>query len=83
MIFRKKRESRKSSRSSLGRFYVLCVGALCISLLVVNGLLVRSFLTANSRLFIELQAEQAIQYIVPVGMIFVEFWLYDLLLGRH
>lgn len=71
---------KKRSRS--GCLYVLWIGLICILLLTVNGILVRSFLAANGNLITELRVEQAIQYIVPVVMIFFEFWMFDLFLDR-
>jgi|GEM_PF-6455290 len=74
---------KKNKRSRLGCVFVLGVGLICILLLLVNGVLVRSFLIANSDLFSELAVQQAIQYVLPVMMIFVEFWIYDLLVARN
>ncbi len=73
---------RNPNRASLGCAYVLGIGVVCILLLVVNGLMVRGFLVANSSANSELQVEQAIQYFVPVALIFLEFWIWDLVAGR-
>ncbi len=75
--------SEKAKRPRLGCLFVLGIGLICIGLLLLNGVLVRSFLMANSKLISELAVQQAIQYVVPVVMIFVEFWIYDLLVARN
>lgn len=48
-----------------------------IVLLLVNGLLVRAFLSANSELANELRLAQALQFALPVGLIFIEYWVFD------
>lgn len=67
----------------LGCSYVIGMGLLCIALLLVNGIVVRSFLAANARMIEDLRWEQAINYFVPVLLVFVEFWIYDLFRGRR
>lgn len=52
-----------------------------IILLVANVLFVRAFFSANlsgvdDRIF------QAAQFVLPIIMIFIEFWLYDLVFTR-
>lgn len=69
--------------SRLGCLYVLGMGAVAIALLLINGIVVRSFLAANSSLFPDLKWEQAINYFVPVLLIFVEFWIFDLFRRRE
>ncbi len=76
-------KTQTAKRSRLGCVFVLGVGFICILLLLVNGVLVRSFLTANSDFISELAIQQAVQYVVPVVMIFVEFWIFDLLVSRN
>lgn len=63
--------------------YVLWIGLVCVLLLTINGILVHSFLAANGNLITELRVEQALQYVIPVAMIFLEFWIFDLILDRN
>jgi hypothetical protein len=69
--------------SNLGCFYILGMGLVAIALLLINGIVVRSFLQANSGMFADLKWEQAINYFVPVLLIFFEFWVFDLFRRRE
>ena len=74
---------RKSKRgSAIGCGFVLSIGLLICLLLVVNALIVRSFLSANLS-NADQRIIQATQFVVPVLMIFFEFWFYDLINRRH
>ncbi|MDG1873365.1 MAG: hypothetical protein P8J27_05615 [Mariniblastus sp.] len=73
----------KSKRTSgqLGCGFILLSGIRLIVLLVANVLFVRAFFSANlsgldDRVF------QAAQFVLPIIMIFIEFWLYDLVFTR-
>jgi hypothetical protein len=61
---------------------MLKLGLLICSLLVINGLLVRAFFIANPSLGNEVRLTQASQFILPILMIFLEFWIYDFLIYR-
>ena len=60
----------------LGCRFLLSTGLVIIALLVINGLFVRMFFRANLA-GIDDRVFQAIQFVLPVFMIFVEFWFYD------
>ncbi len=61
----------------IGCWFILRTGLVMIMLLLVNGLLVRAFLSANSELANELRIAQALQFALPVGLIFLEYWVFD------
>ena len=61
---------------------MLTIGLLICLLLVVNALIVRSFLNANLS-NADPRIVQAAQFVVPVLMIYFEFWFFDLINRRH
>lgn len=48
-------------------------------LLVVNSVLVMMLLQSNEVFAADLRIKQTLQFVLPVGLIFVEFWLFDLI----
>ena len=67
---------RKSAAQRIGCGFLLGTGAVVLTLLVLNNLFVRTFFGENltgldERIF------QAAQFVLPIVMIFVQFWFYD------
>ncbi len=74
---------RKSKRgSAIGCGFVLSIGLLICLLLLLNSLVVRAFLNANLS-NADQRIAQAAQFVVPVLMIYFEFWFYDLITRTH
>ncbi|MEZ6094334.1 MAG: hypothetical protein R3C03_08835 [Pirellulaceae bacterium] len=73
------RKKKSESRSGIGFRYVSAVGIIVILLLFINGLLVRAFVNANmsSDGDADLRYSQAVQYLMPLVLIIVEFWVFD------
>jgi hypothetical protein len=69
-------------RAGIGVFYVIGIGILVVFLLMLNGLFVRAFVLANLSGVIDFRFIQAIQFVAPLLMILVEFWLYDRMTRR-
>lgn len=59
----------------MSQFVLICL------LLVFNGFLVRYFVVQDWGE--EIRIAQAIQLLLPVALIFVEFWLFDFLFARY
>lgn len=73
---------RKQRGQEIGCGFLLSIGLLIVLLLVINGLFVRAFFSVNlagidERLF------QAAQFVLPILMIFLEFWCFDWFRFRH
>ena len=78
-MFRKHRHHRKQQTGCL---FLFTTGLTIITLLVLNTLFVRIFFSVNlsgidDRIF------QAAQFVLPILMIFIEFWFYDLFTYRR
>ena len=58
----------------MAQFVLICL------LLVLNGFLVRHFVVLDWGE--EIRIAQAIQFLLPVALVFVEFWLFDFLFTR-
>jgi uncharacterized SAM-binding protein YcdF (DUF218 family) len=67
----------KSSKSGLGCGYIFLIGLVVIGLLAINGFLVKVLLDASLAIPEDLRVTQALQFSIPVTLIFVEFWLFD------
>jgi hypothetical protein len=75
-------KNRKNRGQEIGCGFLLGIGVVIVMLLVINGLFVQAFFSVNlagidERLF------QAAQFILPVLMIFLEFWCFDWFRFRH
>jgi uncharacterized membrane protein YhdT len=71
----------KRSAGQLGCGFMLLSGIVLIILLVLNAFFVRTFFKSNlsgidDRIF------QAAQFVLPILMIFIEFWMYDQIFNR-
>ena len=56
---------------------MLSVALIICVLLIVNGLLVKTFVSLNMP-DADTRIQQALQFVLPVVMIFIEFWFYDM-----
>jgi hypothetical protein len=73
---RLKNKKRRKQPSQTGCFFLLMTGLVLIGMLILNALFVRTFFGAN---YIRMDARvfSAVQFILPLVMIFIEFWIYD------
>jgi hypothetical protein len=71
------RESKPRVRWSL--FTVLRFGLVLIALLLLNSFLVKAMIDSSAMMADDLRITQTLQFALPLIMIFVEFWMYDLL----
>lgn len=70
---------RNASDSRAGCSYVFGLGCLIVVLLLFNAWMVEVFLESNDAANkFGLMASQAAQFVVPVLLIFVQFWIFDL-----
>lgn len=72
---------RKRSTHNSGCLFVLMQGLVIAGLLFLNGILVRAFILANPG-FDDIRVVQAVQFVIPLIMIFFELWIYDFLTAR-
>lgn len=54
-------------------------GMLICALLLINALLVKAFLLTGNLERIDVRISQAAQFVMPIAMIFVQFWIFDLM----
>ena len=73
-----KQAGKERSGGSIGCGYMLIIGFVICALLIINGMLVKAFMNINAP-DLDTRLKQAAQFVFPVVMIFVEFWLFDLL----
>jgi hypothetical protein len=75
MFGRKKTSIDHGSGTGCG--YVFWVGLGLVVLLTMNGLLVRAFLMRNTDDTMDIRLAQTLQFIMPLAMIALEFWIFD------
>ena len=73
--------SRSFNRKRTGFGTVIVQGLLITLMLIVHGLFVKTFLLADKNLG-DIRIQQALQFLVPIVMIFAELWLYDFIFAR-
>jgi hypothetical protein len=73
---------RKQRGQEIGCGFVLGTGLVIVLLLVINGLFVRAFFSVNLA-DIDERFFQAAQFVLPILMIFLEFWCFDWFRFRH
>ena len=81
MLFSRKKQA---TRTRVGCGYILSQGVILCLLLVINGFIVRS--TINLDWGEEVRITQGIQLILPIAMIFIGLWVFDLIFAsttRH
>lgn len=74
-----KSNSRQSGQIGCG--FILLSGIVLIGLLILNAFFVRTFFKSNfsgidDRIF------QAAQFVLPIIMIFIEYWIFDQIFNR-
>lgn len=67
---------RSKSTGQLGCGFLLGTGLMLIILLCVNWWFVKTFFSINLARIDE-RVFNAAQFMLPVGMIFIEYWIYD------
>ncbi len=72
---RTKRGDQPSGGTGCGYLMGLCLTI--VLLLVINGLLVRAFVMRNTSDAVDLRVIQAIQFLAPIALIALEFWIFD------
>jgi len=55
---------------------LLTTGLTLIGLLILNFFFVRTFFSSNS-MNIDMGVFNAIQFVLPILLVFIEFWIYD------
>ena len=73
-------KSKKSDRFD-GCSFTLVVGFIMTALFVINGVVVRAFISPSSSL-IDDRIYQPIQFGLPILMIFFEYWIFDRFMRR-
>lgn len=58
---------------------MLRFGLVLIALLLLNSFLVKAMIDSSAMMADDLRITQTLQFALPLIMIFVEFWMYDLL----
>ena len=58
---------------------MLMTGMLTCALLLINALLVKAFLLTSNLERMDVRISQAAQFVMPIAMIFVQFWVFDLM----
>jgi uncharacterized membrane protein YhdT len=71
----------KRASGQLGCGFILFSGIILITLLVVNAFFVRTFFKSNLS-GIDDRVFQAAQFILPIILVFIEFWIYDQIFNR-
>ncbi len=78
-MFGKRKHQRKQQA---GCMFLFTTGLVIILLLLLNTFFVRIFFSVNLS-GIDERIFQAAQFVLPIIMIFIEFWLYDLVTFRR
>ena len=78
MFYRK----RKSSSPGIGCGFLIGTGLVIIPLFVFNNLVVRSLFAFNPDITND-QLSLAGQFLLPIGLLFVQFLFYDWLRGNY
>ena len=71
---------KRQSIHKIGCGYLLAQAVLICLLLITNGFLVTYFV--NMDWGEEVRIGQAIQMVLPIAMVFGEFWLFDFMFAR-
>jgi len=72
-------ESQTARRSGWSFFSVLRSGLVLIGLLLLNSFLVKTFVDTSAMFSDDLRISQTLQFILPLLLIFIEYWIYDFL----
>jgi len=76
------KHKNKSRSGQLGCRFIAISAIVLVVMLFANMIFVRAFFSANlpgidDRIF------QAAQFVMPIVLIFIEFWVYDLIFNRR
>lgn len=72
-------EPQSVRRSGWSFFSVLRSGLVLIGLLLLNSFLVKTFVDTSAMFSDDLRISQTLQFILPLLLIFIEYWIYDFL----
>jgi hypothetical protein len=73
---------RSQNKAVWSYLYIGWIGVVCIVLLILNFELVRMAIQGFPILARDARVEKMIQFFLPIGMIFLEFRIYDFLVDR-
>ena len=71
-----KKHTKRRKQSQTGCFFLLTTGLMLIGLLIANTFFVRTFFRSN-HLNLDAGFFNALKFVLPLVMIFIEFWTYD------
>ena len=74
-------KTNKRKPGQLGCGFFFASGLILILLLVMNAFFVRAFFSANLA-GIDERVFQAAQFVLPIIMIAIEYWIYDQIVNR-
>jgi hypothetical protein len=74
--------ANSSQKPAWSYLYIVWLGVVCSVLLIVNFNLVNLVIMGLPFLTADVRISQLLQFFVPIVLIFVEFWIYDLLIDR-
>ena len=74
--------SRNKGRAKLGCGFMIALGLLLCVLFFINLTFTRAFLTANFP-EIDYRISQATYSVVPILLLFLEFWAFDTMTNRY
>ena len=72
---------RSNARARAGCGYILGLGILICALLFINSMIVEKLIESNESLELDKRITQAAQFIVPLVLIFFQFWFFDFAAG--
>lgn len=71
--------SDRTHSPGLGCLTILAIGLVVIVMLLINSLIVKAFLDSTGALAEDHRVLQTLQFVLPVVMMVVEYWLFDFL----
>ena len=78
-----KMPAKLNSRKKSGCGAIFLQSLLITLMLILNGLFIKTFVLESQNWGEEIRIKQALQFILPILMIFGELWLYDLFFARQ
>lgn len=70
-------EQQSVRRPSWSFLTLLRSGLTLIGLLMINSFLVKTFVDTSAVFADDLRISQTLQFILPLVLIFIEYWIYD------
>lgn len=72
-------DRQKTQRKGWGVFALIRTGLILIGLLLLNSFLVKTLVDTSAMFSEDLRISQTLQFVLPLIMIFFEYWIYDFL----